>query len=77
MQLTEQPMLQDGKKLASGIFFNSSGNMQKGWIQPDGYWYYLRPALNTPTTGPEGSMATGWRNTGKWKVENWKLILSV
>lgn len=34
--------------------------MQTGWIQLNGYWYYL---------GPDGDMKTGWYNvgpSGKW-----------
>ena len=40
-------------------YFYRDGGRMSGWINPDGYWYYLDP-LN-------GVMAQGWRKIdGKW-----------
>lgn len=47
--------------------FDSSCAMRTGWFKEVGNWYYLRPAANTPGTGPQGSMlANGtWTINGK------------
>jgi glucan-binding YG repeat protein len=42
-------------------YFSAAGNMQTGWLYYDGGWYYLRTYSNYPSTGPSGSMVTGWQ----------------
>lgn len=44
--------------------FDSEGAMRTGWFKENGNWYYLRPAANTPGTGPEGSML----HSGTWTI---------
>lgn len=62
-------VMQTGWTKVGGYWYymNSSGVMQKGWVKLDGSWYYLRPAANTPASGPEGAMlANGtWTINGK------------
>lgn len=44
--------------------FDSGGAMYTGWYKYGSDWYYLRPAANTPGTGPEGSMLSN----GSWVI---------
>ncbi len=48
-------------KYKSYFHFNSRGNMQTGWIEEDGTWYYLKP---------NGEMYTGWLDY----KDNWYLL---
>ncbi len=48
-------------KYKSYFHFNNRGNMQTGWIEEDGTWYYLKP---------NGEMYTGWLDY----KDNWYLL---
>lgn len=38
--------------------------MQTGWYYDGCNWYYLRPATNTPASGPQGGMLAN----GSWYI---------
>lgn len=42
--------------------------MCREWIYNGGWWYYLKPASNTPNVGAgsEGSMCKGWIKDGEY-----------
>lgn len=43
---------------------DASGAMQTGWYSDGSNWYYLRPATNTPASGPQGAMLAN----GSWYI---------
>jgi len=40
--------------------YGADGARLTGWVFDDGAWFYLRPAADDPTDGPEGSMVVDW-----------------
>ena len=49
-------ILNEGEDRFYWYHFDTNGYMQTGWLQLNGYWYYLKPSNFTAWTGPEGSM---------------------
>lgn len=77
--IVNQWVMEDGKY----YYYNSDGNIHKGWLALNGEWYYLDPKTGVMKTGwytegndwyylwNNGSMATGWvKVDGYWYYLN-------